>query len=356
MILVWLCLFTISATVEILHDDHWMHQPVTSDKIVKQNDTVVLNCTVQDNDEGTLQWSNPLMQTLYFGDKKALRDKRIKLMQSTDKELTISISRVTIDDEGVYTCTLMAFPAHIAKATVTVLGVPTTPKISGYGGPVQEGGSVELECETTNSRPPAKLLWFLGEQQLNSSQPFVAKEANHKTYTVISSVEVTVSKEDNEATVLCVVEHDSIGPREKVAEQIIEVLYPPLAKIVSTAEFPEEGEDFSLICEVDGNPMPNSFYWEKVNEELPGNTFTMENRLVFESLNKTNDGNYVCLVKNLLGSSKANFALFSMDSQETVSHASSIKHEALLTCTRTNFIRVLMETAAVTLYIMFFFL
>ncbi|XP_027767123.1 cell adhesion molecule 3-like, partial [Empidonax traillii] len=102
-------------------------QPTTSDETVVAGGTVVLKCQVEDPDDSSLQWSNPAQQTLYFGEKRALRDNRIQLEKSTPNELTISISDVVLADEGEYTCSIFTMPVRTAKALVTVLGTPGAP-------------------------------------------------------------------------------------------------------------------------------------------------------------------------------------------------------------------------------------
>lgn len=52
----------------------------------------------------------------------ALRDNRIELVRASWKELTISISDVTLSDEGQYTCSLFTMPVKTSKAFLTVLG------------------------------------------------------------------------------------------------------------------------------------------------------------------------------------------------------------------------------------------
>lgn len=54
--------------------------------------------------------------------RAALRDNRIELVHASLSELTISISDVTLSDEGMYTCSLFTMPVRTAKAYLTVLG------------------------------------------------------------------------------------------------------------------------------------------------------------------------------------------------------------------------------------------
>ncbi|KAG8509832.1 Cell adhesion molecule 3 [Galemys pyrenaicus] len=97
-------------------------QPWTSDETVVAGGTVVLKCQVREHEDSSLQWSNPAQQTLYFGEKRALRDNRIQLVRSTHHELSISISNVALADEGEYTCSIFTMPVRTAKSLVTVLG------------------------------------------------------------------------------------------------------------------------------------------------------------------------------------------------------------------------------------------
>nr|1Z9M_A Chain A, GAPA225 [Homo sapiens]1Z9M_B Chain B, GAPA225 [Homo sapiens] len=114
------------ADINLSQDDS---QPWTSDETVVAGGTVVLKCQVKDHEDSSLQWSNPAQQTLYFGEKRALRDNRIQLVTSTPHELSISISNVALADEGEYTCSIFTMPVRTAKSLVTVLGIPQKPII-----------------------------------------------------------------------------------------------------------------------------------------------------------------------------------------------------------------------------------
>lgn len=52
----------------------------------------------------------------------ALRDHRIELVRASWQELTITISDVSLSDEGQYTCSLFTMPVKTTKAFLTVLG------------------------------------------------------------------------------------------------------------------------------------------------------------------------------------------------------------------------------------------
>lgn len=52
----------------------------------------------------------------------ALRDNRIELVRASWHELSISVSDVSLSDEGQYTCSLFTMPVKTSKAFLTVLG------------------------------------------------------------------------------------------------------------------------------------------------------------------------------------------------------------------------------------------
>ncbi len=60
----------------------------------------------------------------------ALRDNRIELVRASWKELTISISDVSLSDEGQYTCSLFTMPVKTTKAFLTVLGKTSRRSVS----------------------------------------------------------------------------------------------------------------------------------------------------------------------------------------------------------------------------------
>lgn len=52
----------------------------------------------------------------------ALKDSRFQLVNFSDNELRVSLSNVTLSDEGRYVCQLYTDPPQEAYADITVLG------------------------------------------------------------------------------------------------------------------------------------------------------------------------------------------------------------------------------------------
>ena len=87
------------------------------------------------------------------------------------------------------------------------------------------GEDLELECITIGANPPAKLRWFLGEQEIHtghrqensrgksttsssSSEDELSGKA--RTWTSISRLTLPVSKSDNNAILRCLAEHPAL--------------------------------------------------------------------------------------------------------------------------------------------------
>ncbi|XP_056178343.1 cell adhesion molecule 3 isoform X5 [Falco biarmicus] len=297
-------------------------QPTTSDETVVAGGTVVLKCQVEDPDDSSLQWSNPAQQTLYFGEKRALRDNRIQLERSTPNELTISISDVVLSDEGEYTCSIFTMPVRTAKALVTVLGIPQKPQIFGHEQPIDEEKIARLTCRSSGSKPAAQLRWKKGNKELKDEGTEVVEDPNGKTFTVSSRVEFRVTKEDNEAEVTCTVDHESLQNSERSTTQKLQVHYKPTAKIEPHPQYPREGEKLQLQCDGQGNPIPREFLWEKEGSDVPLQ-LSSDSVLIFPFLNKSDSGTYVCTATSSMGSVVAKYNLDVSDASPVPSTSST---------------------------------
>ncbi|XP_028283921.1 cell adhesion molecule 3 isoform X3 [Parambassis ranga] len=303
-------------------------QPVTSDETVSVGGTVTLTCRVPESDNSSLQWSNTAQQTLYFGEKRALRDNRIQLHRSTPTELSITIADVQLSDEGEYTCSIFTMPVRTARATVTVLGVPGKPQISGFENPVQEGGEVTLTCTSTGSKPPATLRWYRGDQELSGRPNVVESVPEDPTYNVSSELTLTVSRSDDDALITCAVDHPSLAPGDKRSEQALRVLYSPNVQIQPESNLPREGEKFSLRCLGNSNPEPASYIWNKKDGELPSLARADGAVLYFPMLNKSDNGIYLCHADNGIGNSQGEYTLLVQD-PTAMSTSSGVDHAVI---------------------------
>ncbi|XP_074508240.1 cell adhesion molecule 3 isoform X4 [Sebastes fasciatus] len=324
-------LFAAAVHSNIIYDDDPL-QPVTSDETVSVGGTVTLTCHVPESDNSSLQWSNTAQQTLYFGEKRALRDSRIQLHRSTPTELSITIADVQLSDEGEYTCSIFTMPVRTARATVTVLGVPGKPQILGVENAVPEGGKVTLTCTSTGSKPPAKLRWYRGQQELEGRPDVVESVQDDPTYNVSSELTLEVSRDDNNALITCAVDHPSLAPGDKRSEHTLRVLFSPNVQILPESDLPREGEKFHLECFGNGNPQPTSYIWEKKDGELPPLAKVDSAFLRFEMLNKSDNGVYLCHADNGIGNGQGEYTLLVQDAAANItamSTSSGVDHAVI---------------------------
>ncbi|KAI5625586.1 cell adhesion molecule 2 isoform X4, partial [Silurus asotus] len=238
-----------------------------------------------------------------------LRDNRIELVRASWKELTISISEVTLSDEGQYTCSLFTMPIKTSKAFLTVLGVPEKPEITGFTRPAVEGEDVTLTCVTSGSKPAADIRWFRNDKEVQG-----VKEVNAtgRSFTVRSSVHLQVDRKDDGAAYTCSVEHVALNSTPHQVTEVLEVYYAPKIEIVPSLIVPQEGQYFKLECTSKGNPLPDRVLWTKDGGVLPDvERMIVEGReLIITNLNKTDNGTYRCEARNHLGINSDEYALF----------------------------------------------
>uniref|UniRef100_A0A672JT89 Cell adhesion molecule 3 n=1 Tax=Salarias fasciatus TaxID=181472 RepID=A0A672JT89_SALFA len=260
--------------------------------VVSAGGTVTLTCRVRESDNSSLQWSNTAQQTLYFGEKRALRDNRIQLHRSTPTELSITIADVQLSDEGEYTCSIFTMPVRTARATVTVLGVPGKPQISGFETAVQEGNKVTLTCTSTGSKPPAKLHWYRGEEKLEG-------ERCRCPECVCGSGDVWIVRSYNSVcAVIAQKEEERLCNHALCVLMCLSLTDSPNVQIQPESDLPREGEKFSLRCLGTGNPDPITYIWEKKDGELPSLAKSDGAVLHFPMLNKSDNGVYICHADN----------------------------------------------------------
>ncbi|KAM4547411.1 cell adhesion molecule 1 isoform 5-T5 [Fundulus diaphanus] len=296
---------------------------VTDDVAVVEGETAIISCRVKNNDDSVIQLLNPNRQTIYFRDMRPLKDGRFQLVNFSDNELRVSLSNVSLSDEGRYVCQLYTDPPQEAYADITVLIPPGNPVIEAKDEVLSEGNETEMTCTAMSSKPAATIRWMKGDKEL-SGKPKVELTYD-KMYTVTSRVTFTVSKEDDGVPVTCIVDHPAV--KDFRARKNLEVQYKPEVKIV--VEFPHgltrEGETLELTCEAKGKPQPQRVSWLKVDDDVPSHAVIIGGDLYIDNLNKSYNGTYRCVASNPLGESFDDYVLYVYD---TVPGAEPAAHDS----------------------------
>ncbi|XP_077360951.1 cell adhesion molecule 1 isoform X2 [Festucalex cinctus] len=295
--------------------------PVVSQNLVTDNVSVVegemaiISCRVKDNDDSVIQLLNPNRQTIYFRDVRPLKDARFQLVNFSDNELRVSLSNVSLSDEGRYVCQLYTDPPQEAYADITVLVPPGSPIIDARDELLSEGNETEMTCTAMSSKPAAAIRWMKGDKEL-PGKPKVELTYD-RMYTVTSRLTFTVDKEDDGVPVVCIVDHPAV--KDFQVQKYLEVQYKPEVKIM--VEFPQgltrEGETLELTCQAKGKPQPQRVNWVKVDDEMPSHAVITDADLYIENLNKSYNGTYRCVAANSLGESSDDYILFVYDAPTT---------------------------------------
>uniref|UniRef100_A0A665UZU9 Cell adhesion molecule 1 n=1 Tax=Echeneis naucrates TaxID=173247 RepID=A0A665UZU9_ECHNA len=296
---------------------------VTDNVSVVEGDMAIISCRVKNNDDSVIQLLNPNRQTIYFRDMRPLKDARFQLVNFSDNELRVSLSNVSLSDEGRYVCQLYTDPPQEAYADITVLIPPGNPIIEARDEVLSEGNETEMTCTAMSSKPAATIKWMKGDKEL-PGKPKVELTYD-KMYTVTSRLTFTVSKEDDGVPVVCIVDHPAV--KDFQAQKYLEVQYKPEVKIV--VEFPQgltrEGENLELTCQAKGKPQPQRVNWVKVDDDVPSHAVITGSDLYIENLNKSYNGTYRCVASNSVGESYDDYILYVYDtapSTEPAAHDS----------------------------------
>ncbi|XP_072548271.1 cell adhesion molecule 1b isoform X1 [Salminus brasiliensis] len=284
---------------------------VTGNVSVIEGETATISCRVKNNDDSVIQLLNPNRQTIYFRDVRPLKDSRFQLVNFSDNELRVSLSNVTLSDEGRYVCQLYTDPPQEAYADITVLVPPGNPIIESREDVVSEGNETEITCTAMGSKPASSITWMKGDQILQGEE--TVEETYDRMFTVTSRLRLTVSKEDDGEAVICIIDHPAV--KDFQAQKYLEVQYKPEVKIV--VEFPEgptrEGENLELTCKAKGKPQPHQINWFKVDDDVPSHAVITGSDLFIENLNKSYNGTYRCVASNLVGEAYDEYILYVYD-------------------------------------------
>ncbi|XP_044058492.1 cell adhesion molecule 1b isoform X3 [Siniperca chuatsi] len=303
-------------------------QNLATDNVsVIEGETATISCRVKNNDDSVIQLLNPNRQTIYFKDVRPLKDSRFQLVNFSDNELRVSLSNVSLSDEGRYVCQLYTDPPQEAYADITVLVPPGSPIIESREDLVSEGNETELTCTAIGSKPAASIRWMKGEEELTGET--TVEEMYDRMFTVTSRVRFSVTKEDDGVPVDCIIDHPAV--KDLLAQRYLEVLYKPEVKIVVT--YPEgltrEGDNLDLTCIAEGKPHPHQINWLRVDEDVPPHAVVTGSDLYIENLNKSYNGTYRCVASNAVGEAYDDYILYVYDSRAGEGAPQKIDHAVI---------------------------
>ncbi|KAL1457424.1 hypothetical protein WDU94_007658 [Cyamophila willieti] len=151
--------------------------------------------------------------------------------------------------------------------------------LPGHNVTVKAGEKASVKCVSRYGNPPAKLKWFLGDEELvaKSNQSNSPEVDNRRTWSAVSIVEIAAEKAMNARMLKCVALHESYPAKSMGVDVRLDITLEPQAPRIeykASAVLPghnvtvKAGEKASVKCVSRyGNP-PAKLKWFLGDEEL----------------------------------------------------------------------------------------
>ncbi|XP_047216832.1 cell adhesion molecule 4 isoform X2 [Girardinichthys multiradiatus] len=314
----WLCSMWLSAHTDTLVRKLRQYvlnlaascQAVQAENVtVLEGGTAQISCRLQNYDGSIVVIQNPRRQTLFFNGTRALKDDRFQMVLFTPRLVRITLTNVSVSDEGGYFCQLYTDSTHHQVATLSVSVPPETPTVEEKQEAV-EGGEAELICVSPRSKPAATLRWMRNGREIPG---VVSQQDNGKTFSVSSTIRIPVERKDNGAALSCEALHPALNTQKRIRHYRLDVYFAPTVRIVPPTGILREGDSLSLTCSITGNPLPRTIQWSKINDTLPERAETSGPTLQISRLSQSHNGTYLCQAQNNYGRAVDHYTLLVYD-------------------------------------------
>ncbi|NWY14942.1 CRTAM protein, partial [Aphelocoma coerulescens] len=198
----------------------------------------------------TLQWLNPHGFTIFLNAQRVLRDQRYKLLRYSRDELSIQLSNVTVQDEGVYRCFYYSRHFKSKSQNVEILAAPSHPVLEVSQ---DAGGGVKLSCYTQGCKPQPQISWLLDNGIELPGDTRHQLGADGKKWSTSSTLRVL--SYSPKVTASCIIQHPALR-----GERLIASLHFQDLPSTEDAEVPSPSENpaASSSPENPGVPSPSA--------------------------------------------------------------------------------------------------
>uniref|UniRef100_K7FHT5 receptor protein-tyrosine kinase n=1 Tax=Pelodiscus sinensis TaxID=13735 RepID=K7FHT5_PELSI len=228
---------------------------------------------------------------------------RVAFRNPSIKDGTIQLSRLELEDEGVYICEFATFPTgnRESQLNLTVLAKPTN-RMEGTTRPlIARSGMTEkilvATCTSSNGKPPSTVTW---DTKLKGEAEFQEIRNGNGTVTVISRYRLLPSREAHRQQLMCVVNYQLDRFTDSMT---LNVLYEPEVTIEGfDGNWFLNRKDVKLTCKSDANPPATTYQWRLLNGSLPESVEVQNNTLFFKGpVSYSLAGTYICEATNTIG-------------------------------------------------------
>nr|XP_053641244.1 protein turtle-like [Cherax quadricarinatus]XP_053641245.1 protein turtle-like [Cherax quadricarinatus] len=199
-------------------------------------------------------------------------------------------------------------PLHVS-VTIDMSFPPLDVRILGSNPALLEGQHTSFRCESTGSRPPATLSWWMDGVMMNAANEQVPVETNVSSTTL----RLAPTRHNDGAIVSCRAENPAL-PGAAVEDIIkLTVHFVPRVELKAgnsqVLAAVKEGDEVHLQCVVHANPPAHSLSWFFKGEELHSNISTgvviSNESLVLRSVGRRYAGLFTCRATNVRGSTSS---------------------------------------------------
>ncbi|XP_053819533.1 cell surface glycoprotein MUC18 isoform X2 [Vidua chalybeata] len=239
-------------------------------------------------------------------------DTDYKKRLSLGEDKALSISAVTVQDARTFMCQVGAGSYGVGESSteLSVYKVPETPEIepNSAGISVHNSEIPEIaKCVSKNSFPAPNITWHKNGEQLHNQEnnvtilSTVTRESSG-LYTVSSTLYAPATREDRHSRYHCAVHYWLRGQRRHRDSQRVKVNIFYSTKhlklqVMPSSTLVKEGDNVTLVCEADGNPLPVFSFFKKNMSEWQDLTSLAEpdsGVLKLHDVDKSNNGTYRC--------------------------------------------------------------
>ncbi|XP_033028048.1 nectin-1-like isoform X2 [Lacerta agilis] len=228
---------------------------------------------------------------------------RMVFRNTSAQDGTIRLSRLKLEDEGVYICEFATFPDgnRENQLNLTVLAKPTNRMEATTSLLIAKAGMTEkivvATCTSSNGKPPSTVSW---ETKLKGVAEYQEIRNPNGTFTVVSQYRLLPSREAHRQHLTCVVNYQLDRFTDSM---ILNVLYEPEVRIDGfDGNWYLNRKDVKLTCISDANPPATSYQWKLLNGSLPDNVEVQNSTLFFKGpVTYSLAGTYVCEATNTIG-------------------------------------------------------
>ena len=250
-------------------------------------DDLVMSCPID---------AQPLAQFAWFhGDTQI--DTTGELVSLDEMTGTLTISNVTLGDEGHYACN--AFNQHgILITTIEVVVTIPTKIISRQTDfTVETGSRAYLPCKVIG-RPKPTIEWMLKGKTIVSDD----NERNGR-FSLLNDGTLSIANVqlEDDHYYICVARNIANQDRLKIGLRV--TMRPIINKRWDV--MPVEGANVTLECEAEGVPKPDVSWYLDDGQIYPSDRFDVDNdRLVIYDVEGSDSGEWKCIAENEVGSAE----------------------------------------------------